>query len=74
MKGIDRPIRPENQDILSVERFYQDLHRECDLSRIAKRPVLDGCIVSPFVHRPGLALTGFTEKYPFQGVQIIGEI
>jgi HPr kinase/phosphorylase len=26
------------------------------------------------VHRPGLALTGFTEKYPFQGVQIIGEI
>jgi HPr kinase/phosphorylase len=74
VKGIDRPIRPEKPDVLTVERFYQDLHRKCDLSRFAGCPFASGCIVSPLVHRPALALAGFTAKYPFQCVQIIGEI
>lgn len=71
---IDRRKRPEEPDVLAVERFYKDLHREHGLSRPAGSPAHRGYIVSPFVHRPGLALAGFTAHYPFQSVQIIGAI
>lgn len=74
MEGIDRRKRPEEPDVLIVERFYEDLRRECSLSRFTEGQVVSGRIVSPTVHRPGLALAGFTAKYPYQSVQIIGEV
>ena len=74
VEGIDRRKRPEEPDVLIVERFYKDLRRECGLSRFTEGQVVSGRIVSPTVHRPSLALAGFTAKYPYQCVQILGEI
>lgn len=71
MGVFDRHKKP---DFLTVERFYEDFHSEYDLSRCAGSAVLRGSILSPVVHRPGLALAGFTAKYPFKSIQIIGEI
>lgn len=74
MGNVVRRKQTEEPDVLSVERFYRDLRQEDGLTRFAGTTVLRGSIVSPLVHRPGLALAGFTAKYPFQSVQIIGEI
>jgi len=72
VEAFDRRKRPEEPDVLIVERFYEDLRRECSLSRFTEGQVVSGRIVSPTVHRPGLALVGFTAKYPYQAYRSIG--
>lgn len=59
---------------ITVEKFYQSCNRELELTILTTNPeALKRPINSPELHRPGLALTGFFERFASKRAQILGE-
>lgn len=64
------PIEIQHRGALSLERFFQNHAKTLDLSPLT--PITDRVITEPDLHRPGLALAGFTEVFSHHRVQLVG--
>lgn len=64
------PIEIQHRGALSLEKFFQ-LHAKT-LELEAMTPVTDRVLSEPDLHRPGLALAGFTEVFSHHRVQLVG--
>jgi len=58
---------------LTVEKLYKDRKDFFDLTLLNSEVGLKRKIHNAEIHRPGLALTGFMDRYPSQRTQILGE-
>ncbi len=61
-------------DGITVEKFYTSRNRDLELTLLtSSKAGLNKLIQHPELHRPGLALTGFFERFANRRVQILGE-
>ncbi len=58
---------------LTVGKFYKERKDIFDLTLLNSESGLEREISNSEIHRPGLALTGFFERFPSQRAQILGE-
>jgi len=58
---------------LTVGKFYKERKDILDLTILNSESGLEKVIMNAEIHRPGLALTGFYDRFPNQRVQILGE-
>ena len=58
---------------LTVEKFYKERKDFFDLTLLNSELGLKKHILNAEVHRPGLALTGFLDRFPNQRTQVLGE-
>jgi len=58
---------------LTVGRFYEERKDFFDLTLLNSEKGLKKIISNSEIHRPGLALSGFFERFPNQRIQILGE-
>ncbi len=58
---------------LTVGKFYKERKDIFDLTLLNSEIGLERVISNSEIHRPGLALTGFYERFPSQRAQILGE-
>ncbi|UCD94123.1 MAG: HPr(Ser) kinase/phosphatase [Candidatus Zixiibacteriota bacterium] len=58
---------------LTVEQFYTERKDFFDLTLLNSEEGLKKKILNAEVHRPGLALTGFLDRFPSQRTQVLGE-
>ncbi|MDR0977878.1 MAG: HPr(Ser) kinase/phosphatase [Endomicrobium sp.] len=59
---------------IDVYTFIKEKGNDFKLSLLAGRGGLHRLITVPNIHRPGLALTGFLEHFPYERIQVIGII
>ena len=58
----------------TVEKLYQDRKRDLELTLIAGGDEsLKRKVTNPELHRPGLALTGFFDRFPAERIQVLGK-
>jgi HPr kinase/phosphorylase len=76
MKHIQKALRNIQEikkESITVEYFYQACQKNFKLSKLTKGELgLEKIIKDRNIHRPGLALAGFTKLFTFDRVQIIG--
>ena len=60
-------------EAVTVERLLDDRQNQFELSVLGGRTGLKGKILNAEIHRPGLALSGFVERYPNKRTQLLGE-
>ncbi|MDH3891243.1 MAG: HPr(Ser) kinase/phosphatase [candidate division Zixibacteria bacterium] len=58
---------------ISVEKFYSSRNQDLELTLLNTEAGMRKIISNPELHRPGLALTGFFERFASQRVQVLGE-
>ncbi len=58
---------------LTVGKFFEDKKDVFDLTLLNSPAGLKKTITNSEIHRPGLALTGFFERFPAKRAQILGE-
>ena len=59
--------------VLSVKHFFESKRKDFVLSVVSNINTLDKNITEANVHRPGLALSGYFQRFPYQRVQLLGE-
>jgi len=59
---------------LSVKQLFELKKTDFVLSKVTNEGTLDKLITDSIVHRPGLALAGFYQKFPYQRLQILGDL
>jgi HPr kinase/phosphorylase len=60
------------KDSISVEFFYENTERLFGIKLLSESTNLSRKIYDQNLHRPGLALTGFVDLFPYQRVQLLG--
>ncbi|MBD3401698.1 HPr(Ser) kinase/phosphatase, partial [candidate division GN15 bacterium] len=59
---------------ITVEKLFDARKRDLELTPLSGRDAgLGKEVKNPELHRPGLALTGFYERFPSTRIQILGE-
>ena len=58
---------------LSVKEFYELKKKDLSLSLITHPNTMQGYITTSFLNRPGLALTGYFDRFEYNRIQIFGE-
>ena len=58
---------------ISVKEFFKKKKKDFSLSLITQPKTLDKDITSEYLNRPGLAFTGYFERFSYQRIQILGE-
>ncbi|OPX29573.1 MAG: HPr(Ser) kinase/phosphatase [Candidatus Cloacimonas sp. 4484_143] len=58
---------------ISVKEFFQTKKIDFSLSLITRPTTLDKDITSEYLNRPGLAFSGFFERFSYQRIQVLGE-
>lgn len=58
---------------LSVQHWFDLKEKSLNLSLISRKKGLDNLITTPFISKMGLALSGFTETFHYERIQILGE-
>ena len=58
---------------LTVGKFYEERKDLFDFTLLNSNAGLKKLITNAEMHRPGLALTGFFERFPNQRILILGE-
>jgi HPr kinase/phosphorylase len=59
---------------ISVERLYAARNQDLELTLLNSGEAgLNKTIQNPELHRPGMALTGFFERFPNRRIQVLGE-
>ena len=59
--------------MLTVERFYKERKDAFELTLLTSENGLKRKISANLIHRPGLALAGFTDRFAYNRPQILGE-
>jgi HPr kinase/phosphorylase len=60
-------------DAVTIERLLEDRREQFDLTVLAGRLGLKKQIINAEIHRPGLALTGYVDRFPRTRTQVLGE-
>ena len=60
-------------DTITVEKLYSDKQKVLELTLLTNENGLKRTIPSSEIHRPGLALAGFVERFANQRTQVLGE-
>lgn len=60
-------------EAVTVERLLEDRQNQFELTVLGGRAGLKGKILNAEIHRPGLALSGFVDRYPSKRTQLLGE-
>ncbi|HEX9750174.1 MAG TPA: HPr(Ser) kinase/phosphatase [candidate division Zixibacteria bacterium] len=60
-------------EAVTAERLLEERRNQFELTVIAGRVGLKRKILNAEIHRPGLALSGYLERYPHQRTQVLGE-
>jgi HPr kinase/phosphorylase len=58
---------------LSVKQFFESKKKDFVLSVVSNLNTLDKNITEANVHRPGLALAGYYQRFPYHRIQLLGE-
>ena len=58
---------------LTMKGFYERLHDRLSLSRVEGTDGLDRQVRSPNISSPGLVLAGYTDRFPSNRIQVLGE-
>lgn len=58
---------------LNVKDFYQDKKKDLLLTLVTNHETLKNNIINPFLNRPGLALSGYYERFTYDRIQVLGE-
>jgi len=58
---------------ITVEKLFQTRIQDLELTLLTSSASLNRTIHNAELHRPGLALTGFMERFPSKRIQILGE-
>jgi len=58
---------------LSVKDFFEKKKDDLALTLITDPSSLQGSIIDSHLHRPGLAMTGYLERFAYKRIQILGE-
>jgi HPr kinase/phosphorylase len=58
---------------ISVKEFFQTKKKDFSLSLITQPTTLDKDITSEYLNRPGLAFSGYFERFSYQRIQVLGE-
>ncbi|MEA3297549.1 MAG: HPr(Ser) kinase/phosphatase [candidate division Zixibacteria bacterium] len=58
---------------ITVEKFYSVNTQDLELTLLNSEAGMKKIISNPELHRPGLALSGFTERFASQRIQIMGQ-
>jgi len=59
---------------ITVEKLFKSRNRELELTALnSTQASMSKVIQHPELHRPGLALTGFLERFPNRRIQVLGE-
>ena len=59
---------------VTVEKVYQSRQQDLELTLLnSSESSLEKTVHSAEINRPGLAITGFFERFPSKRIQIIGE-
>ncbi|HUU45015.1 MAG TPA: HPr(Ser) kinase/phosphatase [Acidobacteriota bacterium] len=58
---------------VTIERLLEERRNPFELMVVAGRAGLKKKILNAEIHRPGLALAGYLERYPYQRTQVLGE-
>lgn len=64
------PLEIQHRGALSLERFFKNHASTLELEPLT--PIADRTLTEPDLHRPGLALAGFTEVFSHHRVQLVG--
>lgn len=64
------PLEIQHRGALTLDRFFQKHAKLMELEALT--PVTGRAITEPDLHRPGLALAGFTEVFSNNRVQVVG--
>ncbi|MBI3872406.1 MAG: HPr(Ser) kinase/phosphatase [candidate division Zixibacteria bacterium] len=60
-------------EAVTIERLLEDRRQQFELTVIGGRAGVKKRILNAEIHRPGLALSGYTDRYPHQRTQVLGE-
>ena len=58
---------------ITVEKFYSSRNQDLELTLLNAESGMRKIISNPELNRPGLALTGFFERFASQRVQLLGK-
>ena len=58
---------------ISVKDFFNTKKKDFSLSLITHPQTMEKDIASEFLHRPGLAFSGYFERFAYKRIQILGE-
>lgn len=58
---------------LSVEKLYKERRELLDLTLLAGEEGMSRVVQTNEIFRPGLALAGYTERFAYQRIQVLGE-
>ncbi|MBN1326981.1 MAG: HPr(Ser) kinase/phosphatase [Candidatus Cloacimonetes bacterium] len=58
---------------ITVKEFFSSKKDDFSLSLVTTPETLENHITSQYLHRPGLALSGYFERFSYDRVQILGE-
>ncbi len=73
LDGIGLTIKVGNMKKISVKEFYKLKKKDLSLSLITHPNTMQGDITTSFLNRPGLALTGYFDRFDYNRIQILGE-
>jgi len=59
---------------ISIAQFYQKMKHDLQLTLVAGKEGLGRMIKWPEINRPGLALAGYFDYFPWRRVQILGKV
>src|SRR3990172_3082437 len=68
-----KDIREVKKESITVDFFYRETSERFKIKKLSEGDQgLDRIIKTKHIHRPGLALAGYTELFTFDRVQILG--
>ncbi len=73
MTGTGSQLKVGDMKKISVKEFYEQKKKDLSLSLITHPNTMQGYITTSFLNRPGLALTGYFDRFDYDRIQIIGE-
>ncbi len=56
-----------------LKDFYQTKKEDYSLQLITQQDTLESKVINQFLNRPGLALSGYFERFSYERIQILGE-
>lgn len=66
-------IDGRSMELISVEQLYRDKKEYLELSVLTGNSGLSKLVLNNEVHRPGLAMAGFLDRFASQRTQVLGE-
>ncbi len=59
--------------ILHVKEFFETMNKDFALSVLTDPKTMENVIQEGHLHRPGLALSGYMERFAYKRIQVLGE-